>query len=1181
MSARLFGMKNLARGFALLLAVIALIGGGILLSVQALDLSRFGDTVGKHLSRHLGHRVQIEGDVRLALNPNLSLSIDRVMVTNADAASSGTLAKIGRVSVDVEPLALLEGRLDARAMTLTDIEIWLDATEPGSNWFSSAERERTMRHPALTLHNLRLHLRTAAGPRTLRVAAFDGRFVDEQRLQGKLAATVSPDNGPLAQEPLSVTGRLEVDPNAGFSLTDARVTRGPWKAEGALHVSLATQKAQATARLTLPAFGPGWCETGSDAIDLSPVPLPVLKPLSGWTIDAALTVVAATGRAQGDPVPGKVHLTVRDRAAVVRFSRASHKAKIALTPPGLPSGRWKVTAQATGAGAWPEAPNCLAPPHIAGQLADYRFALATEAATYGDLLTNLSGEAHLTLRADGSPLTVNASANAGRIDRFEVRPADKAFTLTGRTGPLTDLSGGSWQLSGTAQAPGLQGTFNGTLAHGRYEATVEVSTSPRKTSGPALTVSSRLVVAENGWAAKFDSGELAGETITGDATLTDHGRGIQLEGALTIPSVDLRAFGALKQPDAGETEQSLETTGGLPLDVALDINVGKIIGSAVTAENARITLRARAAASWHATLSFNALEAPWTGEVSWKRERDPTLALELHSAAMPVLDGLDLRHVEISATAGVPQLLSDPESVHVLIRAQSMEWHGKSWPGGVRASALEGRYNLDAGLRIRSDVLEVLAHRFEVTLSLNRDHTDKRTAWTLDLGLEGPAGSLHLAGLVHDRATLGGSTWTLSAKGPSVNELTKGLQLGEWPAGLEGAYALAGDARLRVNASATVLDFPRLKLSLTPVGTLEGKGQLALKRTVGASDVLQLELTTDRLRFRAKAHAEKHQRSRRLLPDMDLPASFPTSLALDLRVDADVVEHPLQRWGDVRAAWQQTAGRLDANLKVGRVGAGGTLEIHLGADSPSAAGMRWALRVNADEADMGWALPRANDRPTAWPADLELELTGQGKTLAGVLGSSDGRAYFSADETERGADDLERWETNLLALLLPRAGPPQRQKLNCVALDAGIADGVARTTTFLLDAETVTVAGEGTLALGSEQLDLVVTPKPKGITLLDAAGPVRLAGPLLNPKVSLMPTGVAVSAGKILLGVVTPYALLAGFVSTLANVAKDENRCEATLDRAEQARATEARTASAMDPGTGDDSKHREAKRTQ
>ncbi len=243
-----FRNENLARGFALLLAVIALIGGGILLSVQALDLSRFGDTVGKHLSRHLGHRVQIEGDVRLALNPNLSLSIDRVMVTNADPASSGTLAKIGRVSVDVEPLALLEGRLDA--------------TEPGSNWFSSAERERTMRHPALTLHNFRLHLRTAAGPRTLRVAAFDGRFVDEQRLQGKLAATVSPDNGPLAQEPLSVTGRLEVDPNAGFSLTDARVTRGPWKAEGALHVSLATQKAQATARLTPPAFGPGWCETG-------------------------------------------------------------------------------------------------------------------------------------------------------------------------------------------------------------------------------------------------------------------------------------------------------------------------------------------------------------------------------------------------------------------------------------------------------------------------------------------------------------------------------------------------------------------------------------------------------------------------------------------------------------------------------------------------------------------------------------------------------------------------------------------------------------------------------------------------------------------------------------------------------------------------------------------------------
>jgi len=140
-------------------------------------------------------------------------------------------------------------------------------------------------------------------------------------------------------------------------------------------------------------------------------------------------------------------------------------------------------------------------------------------------------------------------------------------------------------------------------------------------------------------------------------------------------------------------------------------------------------------------------------------------------------------------------------------------------------------------------------------------------------------------------------------------------------------------------------------------------------------------------------------------------------------------------------------------------------------------------------------------------------------------------------------------------MMLPRSGPPRRQKLYCMTMDADIAQGVASTNAFLLDTEVVTVAGHGTLALGSEQLDFVVTPRPKGIPFLNPSASVRVSGPLRDPQLSIAPRDVVLSAGQLLLGFVSPYALLAGFVAKLVTTRGEENACEAALKRASQAKA--------------------------
>ncbi len=62
-----------------------------------------------------------------------------------------------------------------------------------------------------------------------------------------------------------------------------------------------------------------------------------------------------------------------------------------------------------------------------------------------------------------------------------------------------------------------------------------------------------------------------------------------------------------------------------------------------------------------------------------------------------------------------------------------------------------------------------------------------------------------------------------------------------------------------------------------------------------------------------------------------------------------------------------------------------------------------------------------------------------------------------------------------------------------------------------MDAPTYTVAGIASLDLGSEQVDAVYTPRSKNLTLLSVATPVRVTGPMSDPKVSTNPAKIAES----------------------------------------------------------------------
>jgi uncharacterized protein involved in outer membrane biogenesis len=76
--------------------------------------------------------------------------------------------------------------------------------------------------------------------------------------------------------------------------------------------------------------------------------------------------------------------------------------------------------------------------------------------------------------------------------------------------------------------------------------------------------------------------------------------------------------------------------------------------------------------------------------------------------------------------------------------------------------------------------------------------------------------------------------------------------------------------------------------------------------------------------------------------------------------------------------------------------------------------------------------------------------------------------------------------------------------IECGVADYGIEEGVISTKAFILDSKTIAITGGGTIDLGREKVDYVLLPKKKS-SFIQRADPVKIEGPLNDPKVKALP----------------------------------------------------------------------------
>ncbi|MGI9233992.1 MAG: AsmA family protein [Woeseiaceae bacterium] len=293
----------------------------------------------------------------------------------------------------------------------------------------------------------------------------------------------------------------------------------------------------------------------------------------------------------------------------------------------------------------------------------------------------------------------------------------------------------------------------------------------------------------------------------------------------------------------------------------------------------------------------------------------------------------------------------------------------------------------------------------------------------------------------------------------------------------------------------------------------------------------------------------------RLIPDTPLPLDL-----LDI-ADLDVTLHLHQFDGgyfDVGAVeLTAVAGNDELHIDTSRVSLthGGTLNGSL--DIARTADDRADVQISATATQFEFRPPvdrdgASIDRP---PKDMELELSGSGRTIrelaAGANGSIALRVGKGELDNELRGLLLRDFLKQLLSAINPLTKESKRTNLNCGFLALDVVDGMATSRALGFQTDQLAVASLGTIDLKTEALDLVFRVKQRegvGISLAGVINPyIKVAGTLASPALRIDTKRGLVSG---------TFAVLTGGLSILAKGAWDrylsqDNYCEAVLEALE------------------------------
>jgi len=147
--------------------------------------------------------------------------------------------------------------------------------------------------------------------------------------------------------------------------------------------------------------------------------------------------------------------------------------------------------------------------------------------------------------------------------------------------------------------------------------------------------------------------------------------------------------------------------------------------------------------------------------------------------------------------------------------------------------------------------------------------------------------------------------------------------------------------------------------------------------------------------------------------------------------------------------------------------------------------------------------------------NIDLSFSTSGLTSHELAANSQGSIYITMQNGKIAAPliDLIFWD--VAGWVWHKTTDKRYYDFDCGVADYTIEEGIISTKAFILDAQSVTITGGGTIDLGGEKVEYFFLPKKKSL-YVKKADPVNIEGPLNDPEVKAIPwKSAAITAGKV------------------------------------------------------------------
>lgn len=158
-------------------------------------------------------------------------------------------------------------------------------------------------------------------------------------------------------------------------------------------------------------------------------------------------------------------------------------------------------------------------------------------------------------------------------------------------------------------------------------------------------------------------------------------------------------------------------------------------------------------------------------------------------------------------------------------------------------------------------------------------------------------------------------------------------------------------------------------------------------------------------------------------------------------------------------------------------------------------------------------------------ADVKIEVSSEGNSTGALWHAMTGRAMIVAGRGVIASNLVSLWGGGFLGTILASAENADGMVLNCGIADFKIDGTVAKLGTLLLDANKVTIVGDGSVNFGKGTVNLRLDPESKDHASLPEVRNVSVNGPWNKPSIVPADFSLMTRFGALFLGTVNPDTL--------------------------------------------------------